>query len=67
MLVVSIAINRAEHVCTTVIIKHNHIHNVHHKVIVHIMLSILYAKITVSQKKFVPKLSSKQTARLLFS
>ena len=29
--------------------------------------SILYAKITLSPKKFVSKLSCKQTARLLFS
>ena len=29
--------------------------------------SILYAKITLSQKKFVSKLDCKQTARLIFS
>ena len=34
----SIAINRAEHVCATVIIKHNYMPMCNHKVIINIML-----------------------------
>ena len=37
----SIAINRAEHVCTTVIIKHNCMLMCNHKIVINIMLCLL--------------------------
>ena len=37
----SIAINRAEHVCATVIIKHNYMLMCNHKIVINIMLCLL--------------------------
>ena len=37
----SIAINRAEHVCATVIIKHNYMLMCNHKIVIKIMLCLL--------------------------
>ena len=37
----SIAINRAEHVCASVIIKHNYMLMCNHKIIINIMLCLL--------------------------
>ena len=37
----SIAINRAEHVCATVIMKHNYMLMCNHKVVINIMLCLL--------------------------
>ena len=37
----SIAINRAEHVCDTVIIKHNYMLMCNHKIVINIMLCLL--------------------------
>ena len=37
----SIAINRAEHVCAIVIIKHNYMLMCNHKIVIHIMLCLL--------------------------
>ena len=37
----SIAINRAEHVCATVIIKHNYMLMCNHKIAINIMLCLL--------------------------
>ena len=37
----SIAINRAEHVCATVIIKHNYMLMCYHKIVINIMLCLL--------------------------
>ena len=37
----SIAINRAEHVCATVIIKHNYMSKCNHKIVINIMLCLL--------------------------
>ena len=37
----STAINRAEHVCTTVIIKHNYMLMCNHKIVINIMLCLL--------------------------
>ena len=37
----SIAINRAEHVCATVIIKHNYMLMCNHKFVINIMLCLL--------------------------
>ena len=36
----SIAINRAEHVCATVIIKHNYMLMCNHKIVINIMLCL---------------------------
>ena len=37
----SIAINRAEHVCATVIVKHNYMLMCNHKIVINIMLCLL--------------------------
>ena len=37
----SIAINRAEHICATVIIKHNYMLMCNHKIVINIMLCLL--------------------------
>ena len=37
----SIAINRAEHLCATVIIKHNYMLMCNHKIVINIMLCLL--------------------------
>ena len=37
----SIAINRAEHVCATVIMKHNYMLMCNHKIVINIMLCLL--------------------------
>ena len=39
--ILSIAINRAEHVCATVIIKHNYMLMSNHKIVINIMLCLL--------------------------
>ena len=41
MFMLSIAINRAEHVCATVIIKHNYMLMCNHKIVINIMLCLL--------------------------
>ena len=41
MFMLSIAINRAEHVCATVIIKHNYMLMCNHKTVINIMLCLL--------------------------
>ena len=38
----SIAINRAEHACATVNVKHNCMHMFNHKIVINIMLCLLY-------------------------
>ena len=40
MFMLSIAINRAEHVCATVIIKHNYMLMCNHKIVINIMLCL---------------------------
>ena len=44
--ILSIAINRAEHVCAIVIIKHNNMLNCNHKIILNIMLCLLNSRPT---------------------
>ena len=41
MFMLSIAINRAEHVCATVIIKHNYMLMCNHKIVINIMLCLV--------------------------
>ena len=41
LFMLSIAINRAEHVCATVIIKHNYMLMCNHKIVINIMLCLL--------------------------
>ena len=46
MFMLSIAINRAKHVCVTVIIKHNYMLMCNHKIVINIMLCLLNSRPT---------------------